>query len=1727
VSDCKTCGKQPFDHAEWRKRFLKTLHPRDDSAKATLYVSHRGIGQAGDFHRYAAILHHKPGFDLYGAFRKAEESLAKAGEYKECPGGRWITVHPNGDEEKGNPVYICPNPDGTHTITGGAGGSLNGLRLTGVKSPEEYAAEGKRKRSEKRRTEAMAREALKQQLGDQKYKEHLAEIESQKKEAEAQARAAKLEAVRATAQTMGVDPSRFEVPKEVVAGLSPKVADRVVRRAEDAAWAWAKQVAEGVKTVVKADYASVAQDYAGAVGAEDLSEPEGGGLGYRAGIANKAAEKGLTEQDKRTATAEVAWKRYMEQSDRKVEEAAKKRQAVENRVRAGETARGEVKVAEEKAAQEGVGAKAIRNLEAAPNIENVGQAVEIMTAVKRAQLAEDANKAFVRELNTVNDAGAIPKAAVVVAKPMTPEEAKEAVIKELSDTSRHEAVTALVEKSNELGDVATLREHYSVGQSAAFNEIAQSVQPGWAIDPLAADILGPDGMATVMAARMRAALSPEELEAKQKEIEAEHIDTQVKIANEGVQMASSLMDAAEKIEVPEITDADTMEAALAAHAKKRDMIQRAKQSAGVARGRLEATSALIWSLKKKPGDALVSLGKCSTADAVEHAFALGLTDRDRFDLQTNELVHEGQFDIISDGENRILKVHETGLSHIGGEPDHEMRQRAIVSAAIKGGKEDQNNWLPFGITRRPIIRVDIDALDSRKADEALIIKPTDTDEEIEDKVSIYIGSRINDGHDPLSIQEDMWSESFMTGLGLSEGDEARYRNVLDKVAPFLKWRGTENLRDISEMMKQHIADLSERMDACADKYIRKERRAHWWSDDESTLNRQRIHYNEESRDSLYQAVASEPALGYAFHGFNELTNDGRAAIRSYAFRHLFHIDPKEQEPINPLTPQERRVFDAWSDFKDKNGEPYRAIQKHWVQSVRDEPANLLGENPEPPVFATVDLSDYAAVLRMGKEHAAELGYEPLIDPKGNKVYPELEPGKSWKEAVADPGGKPTVVEMSGRTEEAIVNDIRRRTKAKLREHFVGKIAHAPTLAGHFNPDGVHTSSDRWNEYVSDMGGEQRAYRTVQEFMIGDLSKRFGSIYSQRSGGKMKVAQRQLTHHKAHVIAMLSPEKRQQANAKRRSDLAKVGQDSRGRFTAGERTTKVETAKVAEEQTPRLFGSSEAGDYPVPITRATLGKLAEAALKQMTPRIDITRPVEVAGDVSMSGASINRQRAIKLIAQNKRMAICLGTGQGKTLVGIGAFTWLKGDQKANRALICVPSNIVAQFGGEFYKFVNPDMKLRWYADPTAEAKERQEAYADPKCDAVVVTPEALREDITNAVAEDMGKSKEDVRDMMATMSPGKIDEIIHSAMGRRGWVFDFAMLDEAHRLLDRQGKPDAHMARIAASATRTMPYLIYATADPVKNDASEVHSVLSLLDPQRYNEENKETFYRRYQRNTPASMRSLQAELEPYMYAENADIGVRQERALKMIELDDEEYSAYNRINQLVRDAKSAKAHGKVNIEALKALAPHAFEGNVNERQVAKRLTNGIEAVADQARRRAIMPAKVRSVASYVAQHKGEPTVIFSHNIDSVKALAEKLKEDGHRVGVLTGNMPAARKDRVQMAFSPPSGEAEIDVLVCSDAAAMGANLQRGYHLCNFDTPDTAMLHEQRIGREARVGQKHKVMVNDFVVNVGYDMARRKRMEDKELLRTGLVGPSVDDTGAASRFEAEMDGEEAE
>ena len=73
--------------------------------------------------------------------------------FKAAPEGtRWITVHPNGKDEKGVPIMIkeSANEPGSYYVVGGAAGKLNHLKLTGVKSKEEADKDAKEKAAAKR-----------------------------------------------------------------------------------------------------------------------------------------------------------------------------------------------------------------------------------------------------------------------------------------------------------------------------------------------------------------------------------------------------------------------------------------------------------------------------------------------------------------------------------------------------------------------------------------------------------------------------------------------------------------------------------------------------------------------------------------------------------------------------------------------------------------------------------------------------------------------------------------------------------------------------------------------------------------------------------------------------------------------------------------------------------------------------------------------------------------------------------------------------------------------------------------------------------------------------------------------------------------------------------------------------------------------------------------------------------------------------------------------------------------------------------------------------------------------------------------------------------------------------------------------------------------------------------------------------------------------------------------
>jgi len=121
----------------------------------------------------------------------------------------------------------------------------------------------------------------------------------------------------------------------------------------------------------------------------------------------------------------------------------------------------------------------------------------------------------------------------------------------------------------------------------------------------------------------------------------------------------------------------------------------------------------------------------------------------------------------------------------------------------------------------------------------------------------------------------------------------------------------------------------------------------------------------------------------------------------------------------------------------------------------------------------------------------------------------------------------------------------------------------------------------------------------------------------------------------------------------------------------------------------------------------------------------------------------------------------------------------------------------------------------------------------------------------------------------------------------------------------------------------------------------------------------------------------------------------------------------------------------------------------------------------------------------------QQTVIFTRFYDTLKDIVARLQQADPQmlVGTYSGQGaeyfdPKTRKmnrvDREEVKERFLRGE--IDVLVCTDAAAEGLNLQTADLLVNFDLGWNPMKVEQRIGRIDRIGQKHKDI---YVLNLCY------------------------------------------
>jgi ATP-dependent RNA helicase RhlE len=93
----------------------------------------------------------------------------------------------------------------------------------------------------------------------------------------------------------------------------------------------------------------------------------------------------------------------------------------------------------------------------------------------------------------------------------------------------------------------------------------------------------------------------------------------------------------------------------------------------------------------------------------------------------------------------------------------------------------------------------------------------------------------------------------------------------------------------------------------------------------------------------------------------------------------------------------------------------------------------------------------------------------------------------------------------------------------------------------------------------------------------------------------------------------------------------------------------------------------------------------------------------------------------------------------------------------------------------------------------------------------------------------------------------------------------------------------------------------------------------------------------------------------------------------------------------------------------------------------------------------------------------ESAIVFTRTKHRARRLAQQLDRAGHRAVGLQGNMSQSQRDRAMEGFR----KRRFDVLVATDIAARGIDVQGVSYVVNFDVPNTPDAYTHRIGRTGR------------------------------------------------------------
>ncbi|HZN17511.1 MAG TPA: SNF2-related protein [Micromonosporaceae bacterium] len=327
-------------------------------------------------------------------------------------------------------------------------------------------------------------------------------------------------------------------------------------------------------------------------------------------------------------------------------------------------------------------------------------------------------------------------------------------------------------------------------------------------------------------------------------------------------------------------------------------------------------------------------------------------------------------------------------------------------------------------------------------------------------------------------------------------------------------------------------------------------------------------------------------------------------------------------------------------------------------------------------------------------------------------------------------------------------------------------------------------------------------------------------------------------------------------------------------------------------------------------------------------------------------------------------------------------------------------------------------------------------------------------------------------VLASLAAGRRDPL-RSLLAGSEW--DAVVIDEAHRVR----APRSASGRLAREL-RTR-YLLLLTATPVENRLADLYEMVSLVAPGLLG--TAAQF--RAQHGSGTADPAVQAPKNAAaLRARTREVMIRHRRSEVALMLPPrlaetllvtpaaDEAELYADITARIRSAgRTAAAAARLALRSLVRLAgstPAAAVVTLDKLGWTDLATRA--AAVARPHKTAVLLERLRAHAE-----RGEKVLVFTGFRATLDHLAQLTAEAGIPAAVYHGSLPRAGKEAAIAAFRD-----EVPVLLSTESAGEGRNLQFCHVMVNVDLPWNPMQIEQRLGRLHRVGQRHEVLIANLV-----------------------------------------------